>query len=120
MPVLDHKILSELAARATELAAEVHTNVLMKRSVDHRVLETLAVGMFEHSQSLKTRRPANILKLPHVSSASEATCTGPSKSKANRCIDYSNTNQAWRSGFAFSHLFGIHKYEIIFQRATYH
>lgn len=49
MPVLDPKILSELAARATELAAEVHTNVLMKRSVDHRVLETLAVGMFPQS-----------------------------------------------------------------------
>lgn len=49
MPVLNPKILSELAARATELAAEVHTNVLMKRSVDHRVLETIAVGMFEGS-----------------------------------------------------------------------
>lgn len=46
MPVLDPRILSELAARATELAAEMHTNVFVKRSVDHRVLETLAVGQF--------------------------------------------------------------------------
>lgn len=45
MPVLDPQILSELVARASELAIEVHANVLMKRSVDHRVLETLAVGM---------------------------------------------------------------------------
>lgn len=93
MPVLDPKILSELAARATELAAEVHTNVLMKRSVDHRVLETLAVGMFPQSiffvyYLLELCCLADTLKSPHVSSASEATCIGPLKFKANRCIDY--------------------------------
>lgn len=40
MPVLNPRIVSELSG----LVAEVHTNVIMKRSVDHRVLETLAVS----------------------------------------------------------------------------
>lgn len=37
MPAIDPRILSELVA-------EVHTNLLMKRSIDHRALETIAVG----------------------------------------------------------------------------
>lgn len=38
MAALDPRVLNELLL-------EIHTNVLMKRSVDHTVLETLAVGM---------------------------------------------------------------------------
>lgn len=37
MPAIDPRIF-------TDLVAEVHTNMLMKRSIDHRALETLAVG----------------------------------------------------------------------------
>lgn len=39
MPALDPRIINELLL-------EVHTNILMKRNVDHRVLETIAVGMY--------------------------------------------------------------------------
>lgn len=38
MPAIDTRVLSGLLV-------EVHTNLIMKRSVDHRVLETIAVGM---------------------------------------------------------------------------
>lgn len=37
MPVIDPRVL-------TELVAEVHTNMIMKRSIDHRALEVIAVG----------------------------------------------------------------------------
>lgn len=37
MPVLNPRILSDLLA-------EVHTRVIVKRSVDHTVLETIAVS----------------------------------------------------------------------------
>lgn len=119
MPVLDPKILSELAARATELAAEVHTNVLMKRSVDHRVLETMAVGKFPRNVLLAyyllgSRCLAHTLSSCHVYLRRRRLhVLGHQNSKQ---IIASTTNQAWRSGSHFS----IYKDDMICQRAQYH
>lgn len=57
MPVLDPHIMNELTTRATQLVAEVHTHMLAKRSVDHSVLEVLAVRESDIS------RPFSILFL---------------------------------------------------------
>lgn len=81
MPVIDSRVL-------TELVAEVHTNMIMKRSIDHRALEVIAVGEYHHGCNLLApSRPidghptdyfiflfADSSQLLLLSSASVATC----------------------------------------------
>lgn len=60
MPVLDPHIINDLTGR---LVAEVHTHMLTKRSVDHSVLETLAVGEY---YSFRPLEDASITYVPFL------------------------------------------------------
>lgn len=62
MPAIDPSLF-------TELVAEVHTNVFVKRSVDHRALETLAVGELAFISSVCRRADDTAISLVLASTA---------------------------------------------------